>query len=163
MYAQTTLKDLVSPQDSAVADTLGNFGSVAVAALFSECDILLENREHLEREVLWYLYYQFARGSSFYVCLDLGHTNRVLLSAVLNDVPEGMISAIPTNLASPFFSETRRLWILEPEDLRDFDLTDVAAYRIYGKANFLSHSPISDDSGYATLAKHAFIIGEQLT
>jgi hypothetical protein len=122
-----------------------------------ECDILLENREHLERAVLRYLYYQFAKGSPFYVCLDLGPTNGVVLWAVLNDV------AIPTCLTSPSFSKTRRLWILEPVDLGDSDLTDVAAYRIYGKANFLSHSPISDDSGYATLAKHAFIIGEQLT
>jgi len=118
-----------------------------VAAPFPECDILLENREHLERAVLWYLYYQFARGSLHYVCLDLGPVNGVVLSAVLSDAPEGMILAIPTCLASPSFSETRRLWILEPVNLRDPDLTDVVAYRIYGKANFLSHSPISNDSG----------------
>jgi hypothetical protein len=84
LYDQTTLKDLVSPQDSAVADTLGTFGSVSVAALFPECDILLENREHLERAVLRYLYYKFAKGSPFYVCLDLGPANGVVLSAVLN-------------------------------------------------------------------------------
>jgi hypothetical protein len=95
--------------------------------------------------------------------LDLGPTSGILLLAVLNDVPEGMILAIPTCLASPSFSETRRLSILKPVDLRDPDLADVAAHRIYGKANFLSHSPISNDSGYAALAKHTFIIGEQLT